>query len=134
MRDALDRSRYEPHRTLDHTFGPHRNVGASLEYRWFAPPLCQSEFVNVLWQALKSGNADPQGVSEMIAHFGRSVRLTPAPSPGQVLELALRARCATYDCEFIAAARALQCKVVTFDRKFRERFPSETVAPEQFQS
>ncbi|MBC7784867.1 MAG: type II toxin-antitoxin system VapC family toxin [Burkholderiales bacterium] len=101
---------------------------------WFAPPLARSEFTNVVVKALMAGSIDWQSISELCAHFEQAVRITIAPPPTLVVQQSLAHRCSTYDTEFALTAEALNCRVVTFDRQFRERFGKVAVSPDEFLS
>jgi hypothetical protein len=54
------------------------------------------------------------------------------PEPADVLELAARSGCSTYDCEYAAVARALGVPLVTADKQVLQAFPGTAVSPGQF--
>lgn len=47
----------------------------------------------------------------------------------QVLDLAIRFGCSTYDAEYVVLALQLQCPLLTFDRKLLQLFPEMAVKP-----
>ena len=47
----------------------------------------------------------------------------------QVLDLAIRSGCSTYDAEYVVLAQQLQCPLLTFDRKLLQLFPEVAVKP-----
>ena len=47
-----------------------------------------------------------------------------------MLAIAIRWGCSSYDAEFVVLAQALDCPLLTFDRKLLELFPALAVKPE----
>ena len=47
----------------------------------------------------------------------------------QVLDLAIRFGCSTYDAEYVVLAKELNCSLLTFDRKLLQLFPEVAVKP-----
>jgi len=92
--------------------------------KWCVPLLWRSEFRNVLALYLRKRliNFD-QALTiqhEMEPLFqGREYEV---PSL-DVLTLAGQSRCSAYDCEFVALAHGLKCRLVTMDRKLVDAFP-----------
>jgi len=97
--------------------------------RWFAPPLCRSEFLQVFVQELKRGKLGPSEILPTLISFARVVELLPAPTLESVVSLALKTGCSAYDCEFVATAELMKCRLATFDRMVYERFPSVAAHP-----
>jgi predicted nucleic acid-binding protein len=52
----------------------------------------------------------------------------------EALELASRSTCTTYDCEYVALARALDVPLVTTDRAVLKAFPTRAMTPADFLS
>ena len=64
-----------------------------------------------------------QKALERLAPLERSVE-------GQeVLALAIRHQCSSYDAEFVVLAQQLGCPLLTFDRKLLQLFPDLAVPP-----
>ena len=47
-----------------------------------------------------------------------------------MLRLAAESGCSSYDCEYVAVAEELGCRLATYDRKVIRRFPGIAVTPE----
>lgn len=82
---------------------------------------------------LKYIRADLLEASKGLAIWQRALeRLAPLERcvDGQeVLALALRHQCSSYDAEFVVLAQQLGCPLLTFDRKLLQLFPDLAVQP-----
>lgn len=47
----------------------------------------------------------------------------------QVLDLAIRFGCSSYDVEYVVLAKELNCQLLTFDRKLLQLFPEIALKP-----
>jgi predicted nucleic acid-binding protein len=96
---------------------------------WAAPVLWRSELRNVLCGYLRRGQLDHQqvlmlqGQAEALLQ-GRDVPVDSA----DVFRLVEASDCSAYDCEFVAAALALQTRLITSDRQLLRAFPEITTA------
>ncbi len=97
---------------------------------WRVPPLWRSEFRHVLLKYVRAELATPaqalalwQKALERFELFEQSV------DGHQVLDLAIRSGCSTYDAEFVVLAQQLDCSLLTFDRKLLQLFPDRTRQP-----
>jgi len=100
---------------------------------WAAPLLVRSELRSVLVAQVRRGVL---ALSEAVAVLvGVEVALQErefeVESEG-VLALALTSGCSSYDCEFVALARALGVPLVTSDRQVLAAFPDRALSPEVF--
>jgi predicted nucleic acid-binding protein len=92
---------------------------------WAAPVLWRSELRNVLSGYLRRGQLDHQqvlrlqGQAEVLLQ-GREVPVDSA----DVFRLVEASDCSAYDCEFVAAALALQTRLITSDRQLLRAFPT----------
>jgi predicted nucleic acid-binding protein len=97
---------------------------------WRLPPLWQSEFRHVL---LKYIRADLLETTKALAIWQKAYeRLAPlehAVDGQEVLALAIRHQCSSYDAEFVVLAQQLGCPLLTFDRKLLQLFPDLAVQP-----
>lgn len=98
-----------------------------------APPLWSSEVLSALGRYVRRGDVSLSDALEMYsgaedAVGGREFDADVA----DVLELALRSGCSTYDCEYVAVARMLGVPLVTSDRDVLKAFPRVAVSPERF--
>ncbi len=92
---------------------------------WAAPVLWRSELRNVLSGYLKRGQLDHQQVLRLQGQAesllqGREVPVDSA----DVFRLVEASDCSAYDCEFVAAALALQTRLITSDRQLLRAFPT----------
>lgn len=100
---------------------------------WAAPPLARSELRNVLLGCVRRGElALEDAVAAMdglvLALGDREFEVVSGP----VLSLAVVSGCTAYDCEFVALAKRLGVRLVTFDRQVLKAFPRIAIAPEVF--
>ncbi len=92
---------------------------------WAAPVLWRSELRNVLSGYLRRGQLDHQQVLRLQGQAeallqGREVPVDSA----DVFRLVEASDCSAYDCEFVAAALALQTRLITSDRQLLRAFPT----------
>ncbi|WP_216908037.1 type II toxin-antitoxin system VapC family toxin [Synechococcus sp. CCY 0621] len=92
---------------------------------WAAPSLWRSELRNVLSGYLRRGQLDRQQVLRLQGQAkallqGREVPVDSA----DVFRLAEASNCSAYDCEFVAAALALQTRLISSDRQLLRAFPT----------
>ncbi len=92
---------------------------------WAAPVLWRSELRNVLSGYLRRGQLDHQQVLRLQGQAeallqGSEVEVDSA----DVFRLVEASDCSAYDCEFVAAALALQTRLITSDRQLLRAFPT----------
>jgi predicted nucleic acid-binding protein len=100
---------------------------------WAAPLLWRSEFRNVLWLYVRSGEkqlADALQAMSAAEALVRGREFTVESSP--VLALAASSNCSPYDCEFVHLALTEGCQLVTADTKLLATFPGTAVSLEEF--
>ncbi|MEO8194400.1 MAG: type II toxin-antitoxin system VapC family toxin [Gemmatimonadales bacterium] len=100
---------------------------------WVVPFLCVSELRSVLNRYVRRGDLTlKQAVAAMERAAGLiGGREAPVDSR-EVLELAQRSGCSTYDCEYVALAVALGVRLITSDKAVLKAFPGVAVSPEAF--
>lgn len=107
--------------------GPQTERAESLllhDPEWAAPVLWRSELRNVLSGYLRRGQLERQqvlmlqGQAESLLQ-GREVQVDST----DVFRLVEASDCSAYDCEFVAAALALQTRLITSDRQLLSAFP-----------
>lgn len=99
---------------------------------WFAPPLWQSEFRNILAGMMRAKRLDLAGALE---YWREAETLVGAPEGidgSEVLRLAYGSGCTAYDCEFVALARRLGTPLVTADAQVLRAFPDTAVDMQAF--
>jgi predicted nucleic acid-binding protein len=102
------------------------------EPHWMAPRLVRSELLSVL---SKQGPLVGFGVAESDEAYAVALEAledsTLEPQPGRVLHLAMRSGRSSYDCEFVAVAEELGCRLATFDQQVLRSFPTIARTPQQ---
>ncbi|MBD2550841.1 type II toxin-antitoxin system VapC family toxin [Microcystis elabens FACHB-917] len=99
---------------------------------WAAPLLWRSELRNVLSGFMRRGQLERkqvlrlQGQAESLLQ-GREVPVDSA----DVFRLVEASDCSAYDCEFVAAALALQTRLISSDRQLLRAYPGITTPLEQ---
>ena len=91
---------------------------------WAAPVLWRSELRSVLSGYLRRGQLERQQVLRLQGQAesllqGREVPVDSA----DVFRLVEASDCSAYDCEFVAAALALQSRLISSDRQLLRAFP-----------
>jgi predicted nucleic acid-binding protein len=116
--------------------GEHSAVSETIYERdpeWVAPLLWRSEFRNVLARGVREGSADLEDALDALRLAEQLLEDRELqPSGEHVLRLAAASRCSAYDCEFVAVARDLGVRLVTFDREIARRFPDDAVDGKRF--
>ena len=97
---------------------------------WRVPRLWRSEFRHVLLKYVRSALLRPEQALAIWETALRRIQPGELEVDGaQVLELAIRSGCSTYDAEFVVLAHQLQCPLLTFDRKLLQLFPDVALQP-----
>ena len=97
---------------------------------WRVPILWRSEFRHVLLKYVRSALLRPEQALAIWETALRRIETGELEVDGaQVLELAIRSGCSTYDAEFVVLAQQLQCPLLTFDRKLLQLFPEVALQP-----
>jgi predicted nucleic acid-binding protein len=102
---------------------------------WVVPHLWASEMRSVLTHYVRLGKLS---IAQASAAMDRALALIddregPVVSR-EVLSLAHKSGCSSYDCEYVALAMSLGVTLVTSDKAVLRAFPRIAVAPEKFQS
>lgn len=102
------------------------------EPRWVGPRLVRSEILSVLAQ---QGEKQGLTVPECTDAFNVAVEAfddaSLEPEPARVLQLAAASGCSSYDCEYVAVAEELGCRLATYDKQVLRRFPSLAATPDE---
>ncbi|WP_254947996.1 type II toxin-antitoxin system VapC family toxin [Cyanobium sp. N.Huapi 1H5] len=92
---------------------------------WAAPVLWRSELRNVLSGYLRRGQLDHQQVLRLQGQAEALLQGSEvAVDSADVFRLVEASGCSAYDCEFVAAALALQTRLITSDRQLLRTFPT----------
>lgn len=100
---------------------------------WSAPRLWRSEFRNVLTKHIRGRGMD---LTDAGACWEDATALLSGREHDvngfEVIGLALRSGCTSYDCEFVAVAQALGVPLVTTDKQILKAFPNVAVSLADF--
>jgi predicted nucleic acid-binding protein len=100
---------------------------------WVAPPLWRSEFRNAAVGLLRGGRTTlPRARTAFELATALVGNREHEPETPTVLQLADDSRLTAYDLEFVAVARDLDVRLVTFDRQILAAFPGTAVHPADF--
>ena len=100
---------------------------------WVVPVLWASELRSVMSHYVRTGDLTVSQGSSAMNRAASVVDGREAPVDSrQVLELAHRSGCSSYDCEYVALAISLDVRLVTSDRAVLRGFPQVALAPEVF--
>ena len=100
---------------------------------WVVPALCVSELRSVVSQYVRKGDLTlAQGAAAM-ERAAALIDGREAPvNARDVLELAHRSGCSSYDCEYVTLAMSLDVHLVTSDTAVLRAFPRVANAPRIF--
>ncbi len=91
---------------------------------WAAPALWRSELRSVLSGYLRRGQLDREQVLRLQDQAEGLLQGSEVPvDSADVFRLVEASDCSAYDCEFVAAALALQTRLITSDRQLLRAFP-----------
>ena len=98
-----------------------------------APDWWQSEFLNVVWQAVRLRGISLFHGLELLEEVGRLLSWTvPVGSLWrEALVAAEEHNCSTYDTLFVALAERENCSLLTYDQSLLTRFPRIARSPTQ---
>jgi predicted nucleic acid-binding protein len=117
-----------------HLPGPNHAMASRVlakDPEWAAPLLWRSEFRNVLLGYVKRGGLDVTAALQAVAEAEAFMcEREYAVRSQDVLGLALRSGCTSYDCEFVALAYDLGVPLVTSDARVLSAFPDAAVSVE----
>ncbi len=113
-------------------FTPLAEQALRRDRRWVAPRSHRAELLNVLATNIRAGVIRIETFEELWRRAHRTVATPTDPDPTDALRLSVGSRIATYDCEYVAMARARRLRLVTNDGPMRRAFPDVTVSLEDF--
>jgi predicted nucleic acid-binding protein len=100
---------------------------------WVAPALWRSELRSVVHKYIMRGNLT---IARAVALLGQAADVLGGREAEvdshDILELAARSKCTTYDCEYVALANTLGVPLVTTDRAILRAFPKLAMTPAEF--
>ncbi len=100
---------------------------------WVVPLLCASELRSVLNKQVRAGNLTLNQAAAAMERAATLIGDREAPVDSRdVLELARRSGCSTYDCEYVALAIALSSSLVTSRKAVLKAFPAIAISPGEF--
>jgi predicted nucleic acid-binding protein len=100
-----------------------------------APSLWRSEFRNVLANQIRLQKLTLLDALDIWLEAEKMMSNKEHPvNSSLVLLLAAESNCSAYDCEYLAVARHLDVKLITYDRQLIKAFPSVALTAEQYLS
>jgi predicted nucleic acid-binding protein len=115
---------------------PHFEKVAELlkvDMEWVVPDLCRSEFRNVAAAYLRRGYYSLDEINWIIAQKESKMLGSYLDVDSQeVMKLASQSTCSSYDCEFVALAKAMSTHLITFDAKIVREFPGIAILADQY--
>lgn len=106
-----------------------------LEPRWVGPRLVRSEILSVLaQQRVNAGLTVPESADAFSIALEAFDDASLEPEPARVLQLVVSSGCSSYDCEYVAVAEELGCRLATYDKLVLRRFPSVAATPDDLLS
>ena len=102
----------------DHTADAESLISSDFDIH--APELAISEFGNIVWKKLRYGDVQTgEGAAIVDAFFKVGINFhSNGPLLSAAVEIAVESGQTVYDCTYLALAIALDCPVITADRKF----------------
>jgi len=100
---------------------------------WIAPPLWQSEFRNVMVNYVRHKVLSLTDAANLMGQALSTMQNRHLiPSNELVLSLAVNSPCSSYDCEFVALAQEINCRLVTVDGQIIKSFPKTAIFLDEF--
>lgn len=90
---------------------------------WHAPRLLLSELRNVLVGEIRRGQITVDHAAAITSAVGEQLRWTAECADERVLAAAIAGNLSAYDAEFVAAAQATRCKLLTADKAILRAYP-----------
>jgi len=100
---------------------------------WVAPALWRSELRSVVHKYIVRGDLTIARAGALLGQLDEVISGREGDIDAEdVLALACRSKCSTYDCEYVALAKALGVPLVTTDRAILKAFPAVAMTPAEF--
>jgi predicted nucleic acid-binding protein len=100
---------------------------------WVAPTLWRSELRSVVHKYIARGDLTVARAVALLQQVDEVLGGREGDVDTQdVLELASRSNCTTYDCEYVAMANTLGVPLITTDRMILKAFPTRALTPAEF--
>jgi predicted nucleic acid-binding protein len=104
-----------------------------LDPAWEVPVLWKSEFLNVVALYFRKKLITYQQAVQSIEYAEKLVNHHEhVISPVMTMEVIAGSACTAYDCEFVALAKSLETKFVTFDKQVIKDFSEIALKPEDY--
>lgn len=100
---------------------------------WVAPALWRSELRSVVHKYIVRGDLTIARAVSLLGQLDEVIGGREGDVDAEdVLALASRSKCSTYDCEYVALAKSLGVPLVTTDRAILKAFPAVAMTPAEF--
>lgn len=105
----------------------------NIDNEWHVPFLWRSEFLNVLTMQIRHSDLkQEEAYQKFIAASDLLANNEHYPSSKLILNIVSNSKLSSYDAEFIALAKELNCKLVTLDKKILSEFPEIAISLLEF--
>lgn len=100
---------------------------------WAVPVLWASEMRSILGHYVRAGKLSVAQASSAMDRAASVIDGREGPVESrEVLTLASKSGCSTYDCEYVSLAMSLGVQLVTSDKEILRAFPRTAVSPGKF--
>lgn len=100
---------------------------------WEVPLLWKSEFLNVVALYFRRNLITYPDAINSFDYAERLVNHHEHTISGvMVMDLIAGSTCSSYDCEFVALAKSMETKLITYDKQIIKEFPGLAMRPEDY--
>jgi len=100
---------------------------------WASSILWRSEFLNVVAHYFRKNLITFPETLTLIDYIQKIVGINEhRVSPQAVADLITTSNCSAYACEYVALAKELKTKLITYDKQILENFPDIASKPEDY--
>ena len=100
---------------------------------WETTSFWKSEFLSVVSLYFRKGIVTYEEALIAIDYAEKLINVHEHRiSPLAIMALIRDSNCSSYDCEFVALAKELGTKLITYDRQILKEFPQVALKPEDF--
>jgi predicted nucleic acid-binding protein len=117
---------------IDSDYTPNAERLFQIEPIWFSPSLWKHELLNVLSKYLRADLISNETAQSVFDQASEIIIKCFEVKAKNIIQLIKNSNLSSYDCEFVALAHDLGCKLVTMDKKILSEFPEITISLLEF--